>query len=220
MISPRDTIVANDSILDAFQQSRNYDYARELVPGHDDVNYFDRFWRYLEDLFDFDASPWDIPEWCWWFLGTLVVLAIGFFIWKHQAGFFSRKDVDLKAEDITEDDINEVDFDQLIAAAEKNGDHLLLCRLRYLKALKMASDAALVTWRRYKTPSQYAMEWQDEDFNFMTNHFLRIRYGHYTADAELAEEMRSRLEAVQARIASSIDKQEPANRQEEGGVPS
>ena len=75
------------------------------------------------------------------------------------------------------------------------------------------SDASLVTWERYKTPTQYAMEWHDEDFSVMTNHFLRIRYGHYKADAALAEEMLSRQEALLARI----NKQEPVNRQQEGG---
>ena len=96
----------------------------------------------------------------------------------------------------------------------------MLCRLQYLQTLKAASDASLVTWRRYKTPTQYAIEWPNEDFATMTNHFLRIRYGHYTADAALAEEMRSRQQTLQVLIADSTDKQEQSTRQEEGGEPS
>ena len=119
--------------------------------------------------------------------------------------------------EITEDDINEVDFDQLIAEAEKNGDYLMLCRLRYLLTLKAASDASLVTWRRYKTPTQYAQEWQDNEFGIMTNHFLRIRYGHYTAGAALAQEMRSLQETVLARINISVAQQEQVGSQQEGG---
>lgn len=219
MVARRDTIVVNDSILDAFQQSRNYDYARELVPDHK-VNYFDRFWRYLEDLFDIDDAfrYMDLPDWGWWCLSALVLMAVGSLIWKYRVSLFGPRDVGLKPQEITEDDINEVDFDHLIAEAENNGDYLMLCRLRYLQTLKAASDASLVTWRRYKTPTQYAMEWQDDDFGIMTNHFLRIRYGHYAADATLAQEMRSRQEAVLARIANSNDKQEPAGTQQEGGV--
>lgn len=219
MISPSDTIVANDSILDAFQHSRDYDYGRDLVPDHE-TNYFDRFWNYLEDLFDYDAPTISIPSWVWWCLVALAVMAVGFFIWKHRVGLFGPRDADIKAEDITEDDINEVDFDQLIAEAEKNGDYLALCRLRYLQTLKAACDASLVTWRRYKTPTQYAQEWQDSDFGIMTNHFLRIRYGHYVADAELAREMRSRQETLQARIAGSLGQQESTHSQQEGGVQS
>jgi hypothetical protein len=216
MTLPRDTIVANDSILDTFKHSRDYDYAQGLVPDHE-TNYFDRFWDTLEDLFDLDVAIMDIPIIIWWFLGTLAVMAVCFLIWRNRVGFFGSRDVNLKAQDITEDDINEVDLDQLIAEAENKGDHLTLCRLRYLQTLKAASDASLVSWRRYKTPTQYAQEWQDSDFGVMTNHFLRIRYGHYTADAALAQEMRSLQQAVQACIANSNDQQEPSDSQQEGG---
>ena len=219
MTSPSDTIVANDSILDAFQHSRDYDYARELVPNHE-TNYFDRFWNSIEDLFDYDAPSISIPTWVWWCLGTLAVMAVCFFIWRNRVGLFGPRDGDIQAKEITEDDINEVDFDQLIAEAERNGDYLMLCRLRYLQTLKAASDASLVTWRRYKTPSQYAQEWQDSDFGIMTNHFLRIRYGHYVADADLAQEMRSLQEILQARIAGSIGQQKSTDIQQEGGMQS
>ena len=216
MTSPSDTIVANDSILDAFKHSRDYDYARELVPDHE-TNYFDRFWDTLEDFFDFDVAMTDIPNIIWWFLGAFAVMAVCFFIWKNRVGLFGFRDVELTAQEITENNINEVDFDQLIAEAENRGDYLALCRLRYLQTLKAASDASLVSWRRYKTPTQYAQEWQDSDFGIMTNHFLRIRYGHYAADAALAQEMRSLQQTVQARIANSNDQQELTDGQQKGG---
>ena len=217
MVSPRDTIVTNDTILDAFQRSKDYDYARELEPGNE-TNYFDRFWDNLEDLLDFDVTSISFPQWVWWCLGALAVMAVGYFLWKQRATLFSPRDVGLTAEEITEEDINEVDFVQLIAEAESCDDYLALCRLRYLQTLKAASDASLVAWQRYKTPTQYAMEWPDEDFVIMTNHFLRIRYGHYTADAVLAQEMRSRQESVLARIATRNATQQPTGIQQEGGV--
>ena len=221
MTPPCDTIVANDSVLDAFKQSGDFDYARELVPDNEtDYNYFDQFWRSLEDLLDIDLSTGNGYNWIWWALGALVVIAVGYLIWRNRSALFGPRDADFKVEEITENDINEVDFEQLIAEAEKSGDYLMLCRLRYLQTLKAASDASLVTWRRYKTPTQYAIEWPNEDFATMTNHFLRIRYGHYTADAALAEEMRSRQQTLQVLIADSTDKQEQSTRQEEGGEPS
>ena len=150
-------------------------------------------------------------------IALMAVMAVCFFIWRNRVRLFAPRDVSIKAQDITEDDINEVDFDQLIAEAENSGDYLALCRLRYLQILKAASDASLVSWRRYKTPTQYAQEWQDSDFGIMTNHFLRIRYGHYTADAALAQEMRSLQQAVQARIANSNNQQELTDSKQEGG---
>ena len=217
MLSPRDTIAVNDTILDAFKHSRDYDYARELVPQHDE-SYFERLWRAIQDMFDLDSSAahnavLEIPNWIWWCLLALVVLFVGYLIWKYRIKMFGREDEEYEDEEISVDDINEVDFDELIAEAEKNSDYLALCRLRYLQTLKAVSDASLVTWERYKTPTQYAMEWHDEDFSIMTNHFLRIRYGHYKADAALAAEMLSRQQALLARI----DKPETTNPQQEGG---
>lgn len=220
MITPRDTIAANDSVLDAFRQSGNFDYASELeTSGGKDVNYFDVLTQKAGELFDFDMPQLSLPEWLWWVLGALILAAVGYLFWRYRAKLFSPQDKKTEVQEITEDDINEVDFDQLIDEAQRNGDYLALCRLRYLKTLKAASDASLVTWKLYKTPTQYAMEWRDDDFKVMTNHFLRFRYGHYDADAALAEEMRSLQERLLARIGNS-DGQAQAGQQQEGGEPS
>lgn len=220
MITPRDTIAANDSVLDAFRQSGDYDYVRDLETADgNDANYFDVLTQNAEELFNFDMPQLSLPEWLWWILGVVVLAAVGYLIWKYQDKLFSPQDTKPEVQEITEDDINEVDFDQLIDEAQINGDYLALCRLRYLQTLKAASDASLVTWKLYKTPTQYAMEWRDDDFKVMTNHFLRFRYGHYDADAALAEEMRSLQERLLARIGSS-DGQAQAGQQQEGGEPS
>lgn len=221
MISPSDTIIVNDSVLAGFQQSRGYNYASELTQDGS-VNYFDRLWRYLEDLFDLPSEIGrDLPVWGWWALAALVLAGVFYLVWTYRVRLFGPRDRNLEAQEITVDDINEVDIDQLIAEAEQNGDHLALCRLRYLKILKAASDASLVRWRRHKTPTQYAMEWRDDDFGVMTNHFLRIRYGHYTADAALADKMRTLQETLQVRIKdttnTSRQAQSPSDNQQEGG---
>ena len=214
MITRSDTIAVNDTILEAFQRSGDYDYARGLTPPQGE-SYLERLWNAITEMFDINTSAnnaVEIPSWLGWCLLVLVLIGVGYLVWKFRGRFMDGPDEGVE-EDITVDDINEVDFDQLIAEAEKNRDHLTLCRLRYLQTLKAASDASLVTWQRYKTPTQYAMEWHDEDFTVTTNHFLRFRYGHYKADAALAEEMRSRQQALLARI----DKQDKPERQQEGG---
>lgn len=223
MISPGDTIVVNDSVLTAFKHSRGFDYARDLEPGSK-PDYFDRLWQELVDLLDFNDSVYslnNVPDWGWWCMGALGVLAVGYLFMKNRVKLFAHSEVEFPEQEVSEENINELDLDQLIAQAEAQGDYLMQCRLRYLQALKAASDASVVTWRRYKTPTQYAMEWQDEDFAVMTHHFLRIRYGHYTATAALAQEMRSRQQAVQERLASIAAQPEPAapQPQEGGGQP-
>ncbi|MBQ5466367.1 MAG: hypothetical protein IIT60_03865, partial [Muribaculaceae bacterium] len=100
MTLPRDTIVANDSILDAFQHSRKYDYAQDLLPDNE-TSYFDRFRNTLEDLFDINTSViYDIADWAWWCMGALAVMAVCFLIWRNRGRLFAPRDVSLKAQDI------------------------------------------------------------------------------------------------------------------------
>ena len=81
-------------------------------------------------------------------------------------------------------------------------DHERVIALNLMAIVKTASDCKLLA------------------YSIMTNHFLRIRYGHYTADAALAQEMRTRQAALLARIADSTGAQKPTDNQQEGGEPS
>lgn len=123
MITPRDTIAANDSVLDAFRQSGDYDYVRDLgTSDGNDVNYFDVLTQKAGEMFDVDMSWLVLPEWFWWILGGVALAAVGYLIWKYRAKLFSPQDNKPKVQEITEDDINEVDFDQLIDEAQRNGE--------------------------------------------------------------------------------------------------
>ena len=78
MITPRDTIAANDSVLDAFRQSGGYDYVRDLGTGDgNDVNYFDVLTQKAGEMFDVDMSWLVLPEWFWWILGGVALAAVG-----------------------------------------------------------------------------------------------------------------------------------------------
>ena len=89
MLSPSDTIAVIDTILDAFQHSRDYDYARELVPQHDE-NYFERLWHAIEDLFNSGNSAanntvMEIPPWEAW-RASLVKLSVTGLLTRKRGG--------------------------------------------------------------------------------------------------------------------------------------
>lgn len=82
--------------------------------------------------------------------------------------------------EVRDDDIYGIDFDSRIAAAA--GDHPLLVRLYYLKALRALVDAGRLDWIPGRTPSQYAMLAGMPPMTVLTNLFLKVRYGQFDAD--------------------------------------
>ena len=193
-----DTIIANQQVIDEFQSDGAYDYARELVPDHS-ANLYEKivdegFEHVSQDTHTLETTF--NSELVLWILGVVALLLLAWLLWHARFKLFMKEE---KAEDdyeVSLDDIHELDLDQLITEMRSQGNHLGLCRLLYLRTLKVVSDAGLVDWQRYKTPTQYAQELGDPDFRTMTNHFLRVRYGKFGADQSLSQEMEQLGERV------------------------
>lgn len=210
-----DTIVANQQVIEAFQHDSSYDYPRELVADNS-TNLFEKIMDEISSWLSHDSM--EIQRVAnykvvWWILGIILALLLLWLLWHARFKLFRRTE---KAEDdyeVTVDDIHELDFDQLIADAKSQGNHLAVCRLIYLRTLKGVSDAGLVDWQRYKTPSQYAQEMNDSEFRTMTNHFLRVRYGNFEADHTLAQEMEHLETNVMQRVEASIQARQESDQQ-------
>ena len=96
--------------------------------------------------------------------------------------------------------------------ATQQGDYRGAVRWVYLQTLRYLSDAHQIDWQLYKTPTQYEYECREESFRELTNHFLRVRYGHFEADASLLDEVC----ILQATLKQKIVV--PATQEEGGGV--
>ena len=217
MTTMNDTIVANKQVIEAFQRNSDYDYSRELV-GNNSTNYFDELMRRFYDWLyqgESDVNTVLNYKWLWWVLGILFALLLVWLFWRVRFKLFVKEEKDDADFDVLLDDIHELDYDSLIADAKSQGNHLQVCRLLYLRALKNVSDAGLVQWQRYKTPSQYSREWNDGDFRVMTNHFLRVRYGKFDADQSLAQEMEHLGELVEQRAQAHIQATQKNEQQSE-----
>ncbi len=95
-----------------------------------------------------------------------------------------------------EDNIYEIDYDREMEEARRLDDHAQQVRLVYLRTLRSLDESGRIEWRIYKTPSQYAREMHQSDFNLMTYHFQRVRYGKFDATPSLCEKMESLQEKV------------------------
>ena len=147
-----------------------------------------------------------------WVLAILAVGVLGFiawYLWRQNNGIFRRQEQVEAAYDDTEDTIYGVDFGTAIRQAVANSNFREAIRLRYLQTLKALTDASLIDWQPFKTPTQYVREFSaacslcsggaaaptaataaaPAAFRTLTAHFLRVRYGNFPATRPLYDEV-------------------------------
>lgn len=92
-------------------------------------------------------------------LGALVIyLLIRFFIHESPKSLFSRKASELPNVQLSETELEELDLEDMIAAATKEGNYRLAVRYQYLQSLKLLSQRGLIHWQYEKTNSDYRRE--------------------------------------------------------------
>ncbi|WP_029904404.1 hypothetical protein [Prevotella sp. 10(H)] len=96
---------------------------------------------------------------------------------------FRKKKMDTPEIDIYTENVHEMDFDSLIAAAMKNKDYRLVVRFLYLKNLKLLSDKEIIEWKANKTNYSYQYEIENSNirsgFLETTLLFDYIWYGEF-----------------------------------------
>lgn len=144
--------------------------------------------------------------------GLSLIGLVLWFLYKKRPELFLRNAKRRMYEEEEGDTIYGIDFDKEIRLATQQGDYRGAVRWVYLQTLRYLSDTHQIDWQLYKTPTQYEYECREESFRELTNHFLRVRYGHFEADASLLDEM-CRLQAtLKQKIVV------PATQEEGGGV--
>ena len=116
---------------------------------------------------------------------VVLLLIVAYLWWKHP-GLFRRVGRAGKSSAATDEDtIYGIDFPEEIRRATSREDYTAAVRYTYLYMLRQLDDAGLISWQSYKTPTDYVYELREadsaEDLRALTNGFLRVRYGNYTA---------------------------------------
>ncbi len=201
MTVPTDTLVVDTARLAAWKTDSDFDYAREFVQS--DTSVVDWLlatldhWLWKTLHISFGSLPAGI---LWACVGLVVVVTIvAVLVYRHPQLFLRRERRPIDYE-VVEDNIYGVDFEADIAAALQRANYYAAARLVYLQTLRRLSDGGCVTWMPSKTPSQYVREWSSDDFRWLSQQFLRIRYGGYKADEALFLSMRDRQKAMFAAL--------------------
>lgn len=194
-----DTLSLDTTVVDRWMQSGDYDYERELARSDHSA-----WQRLIDGINDFISRQLglghvDID-------GTAVVIILGvilafllvaFIVVKRPALFF--RDKATTNYEVEDDNIYGVDFEALIARAVGAQNWRQASRLCYLRLLRQLSDNGLIVWNISKTPTQFAREYNNSDFDRMTNLFLRIRYGGYATtrdDYELMDRLAAKVPTI------------------------
>ncbi|MBP5507934.1 MAG: DUF4129 domain-containing protein [Prevotella sp.] len=139
----------------------------------------------------FESVPWIVYA----VIGVLLLALLVW--WLIRSGLlgdgFSRPG---RVESAEGDDIYDIDYEEETKKALLAGDYAALVRLIYLRTLRTLDEEGRISWRIYKTPTEYAYELRQPAFITMTRHFLRVRYGKFGASEALCDEMR----ALQAEV--------------------
>jgi hypothetical protein len=102
--------------------------------------------------------------------------------------FYSGKGKSITYEAI-EENIHEMDFDKLIAAALASKDYRLAIRLIFLHSLKILSDKHLIHWHPGKTNHDYLNELKSNDikdgFRELNEYFEHAWYGNFKIAPDL-----------------------------------
>ena len=192
-----DTLVVDTLRLNAWRADSQYDYSREFVQsGFSIMGWIrEQISRFFDSIFGSRFYE-DNATFIYVMLGLMVVVGFVYFLYRKHPELFGRSGkVELTAM-MTEDSIYGVDFEAGIARALSEQNYREAVRLVYLQTLKNLSDAGRIDWKPYKTPTEYTREVPTADFRLFSMHFLRVRYGNFSAAQPLVDEMQQLRQTI------------------------
>lgn len=189
MLNPADTLTLDTARLNAWRVEGGYDYNQQF--RHANGGWWEQVRQWWDNLFSnnsLGSSP-DIPSWVWVAVMIIIAIVVGFLLVRSMRG---ARDEKIDSDDIAEEDnIYTINFEESLSRARREGNYFAIVRLIYLQTLRSLADNAKINWQIDKTPTQYTRELPLQPFREMTLIFLRVRYGGFKADSEMAEQMLS-----------------------------
>lgn len=136
-----------------------------------------KFFNWLGDLFGIDIDFIDYQTMEYIVYGLLAIgalyLFIKFLLQSPMSSVFKTEEKTIDNFGYIEEDIQQVDFENLIKTALKENNYRLATRYLYLKSLKNLTNKNIIDWHYDKTNSDYLNEISDDGIKQL---FKRISY--------------------------------------------
>lgn len=204
--------IPQESEIDKYRNDKRFDYVEKKKAQN--WAWYEKFRLWLKDIFDrFNLNPnvenpsFSFEPLFWIFLVVLIILIV-VFIFKffniNPKTLFGKKKMDAPDISIYTEDVNEMNFDILIANAIASGDYRLGTRYSYLSCLKNMSDKSIITWKPNKTNYSYQYEIGNtalrSTFVDSTYIFEYVWYGEFPLDESLFGAVKDRLDQLKTMI--------------------
>ena len=179
----------NNSAIASFKKQPAFQYNQSREPV---TSLWDRFWLWFWFKINQLLNTKQGKTTAWTLLVLFVAGMVALFVFKfmgmNKNGIFGRRSGKGLQYSIGSDDINAIDFEEAITAAEANGNYRLSVRLLYLQVLKIISDRGFIDWQINKTNTDYVEEVSNKPwlsaFKELTNTFEYTWYGETFIDRE------------------------------------
>lgn len=202
-----DTLVCDTARIGAWQRCGQYAYNDQLV--HPDHSAFDELLVLLGRWFsekEYEIENFTTTQILAFFAIVGLLLIVAYWLYQNRYRWAGRVEKQAQRVDytVTDENIYGVDFDKLLQNAVRTQNHSETVRLVYLRQLRRLADAGILYWIAGQTPDDYVLSIPPgEDRNVLrrlTAAYVRIRFGHYQADAATANEMLRLADAHQPQV--------------------
>ena len=172
-----------EGVVQEYLSDSEFDYARQDQPPS---SLFGKILRWIGELFGkLFGGAMESSVFQYLIVGVALALVIYLLIRSEFSGFFKRKGSSSNTIefDEIEENIEQMNFDVLIAEALAAGNLRRAVRLRYLYLLRTMSERNLIEWRIEKTNSDYLYELREPElrsgFTDLTRVFDYVWYGGF-----------------------------------------
>lgn len=151
-----------------------------------------KFFNWLGDVFGFDIDfiDYETLEYIvYGLLGVIVLyLLIKFLLENPVSSVFKTENKDIEGFSYVEENIEQIDFENLISKALKEKNYRLATRYLYLKSLKSLANKQVIEWHYEKTNTDYLNEIKDSQlktlFKRVSYIYDYVWYGEFPIDEE------------------------------------
>lgn len=158
---------------------------------------WDRFWEaignFFRRLFNFNGngakvSVWDIVIKILAFavIGLAIYMIVRALLNKEGMWIFGKSRKDITMQDVTAEDLQHIDFEEMIKKAAAEGNYRLSIRYYYLWLLKRLAARDIIDWHPDKTNSDYLYEINNEalrkKFEYLSYVYDYSWYGEFPVD--------------------------------------
>ncbi|MFP4096491.1 MAG: DUF4129 domain-containing protein [Cyclobacteriaceae bacterium] len=194
-------------VMERYRNDSDFDYRF----GYEQtISWWEQFKRWLSEKLSwlFGSVQIDFPiDWLLYiFCAAIIIFAILKLTGVSISGLFRRDERagDIGMQQVTEQPIHEINFEEEISKAQQAQDYRKAIRLLYIFTLKRLADADLIHWHPGKTNADYQRELRSSpllpNFRSLSIYYEYAWYGEFPVDARLYEQVNQLHRQISAKL--------------------